>query len=192
MAPITLDDLRDEMAEDEERAVMSAIKMIDEMNSGSRPKFPSQKEVIRDVLVRACQFLRLQLNEALDKEDDDFLSASGQTDETPLLQDEGEKSSNQNEMNPSDQSEARTSDQGEERPKDQDQGTSNPQVQPGRSTCTSIRINHTASQGQQGDASTEDNIPNCRYHKWKERKHMDDCKFKHPNCVRNFLSMACG
>ena len=99
MAPITLDELRDEMAEDEEKAVMSTIKVIDEMISGSRPKFPSQKEVIRDVLVKACQFLRLQLIEALDKEDDDdFQSASGQTDETPLPQGEEEKSSKQNEV----------------------------------------------------------------------------------------------
>ena len=164
MAPITLDDLRDEMAKDKEKEVMTTLKVIDEMISGSRPKFPSQKEISRDGLIKACQFLKLQLIEALEK-DGDFMSASDQTESPP------DQNENENEPAPSKEPEPSSS-------------TSSPSPGTDPTPAPTTSGNQTTSRGP---PSEEENVPNCRFHKWRECKNKDSCKFKHPELCKKFL-----
>ena len=165
MAPITLDDLRDEMAKDKDKTIMTTLKAIDEMISGSRPKFPSHKEISRDGLIKACQFLKLQLTEALEK-DGDFMSASDQT-ESP----DQNENQNENEPAPSKEPELSTS-----------TSSSSPGTEPTPAPKASENLKTS-----RGTSSAEENVPNCRFHKWRECKNKDSCKFKHPELCQKFL-----
>ena len=141
MAALSLEDLLKSVNQN----TKLAMRAIDELNSGSRNKFPTQKEISREELVKVCQIWRKQLLLALEKqgeeekeEEDEFADAS-----------DGDNTHSQNSQ-----------------------------------TVDGTRT--TDSTGPSSQEGTEEKRV-CTFHKWKECKNKEKCRYLHPKICQKYL-----
>ena len=173
---MTIEDVRKSLTS----SSMEAIRAIDELNSGKRNKFPSQKEISREDLVLVCRLLRHQLDEALEKCHD---KSHGQ--------DIGQEETFQE----------RTDDELEEEFHDATRNVNTQDeredLQPASTgTSTTVEASNQTCQEHTGPASgTKDDTkvinktikPVCRFHKYKKCNNKKTCKFDHPKICNKYM-----
>ena len=133
-----------------------AMRAIDELNSESRNKFPSQKEIPREELIKVCQIWRHQLIQALETQGSKDLPIENDKEDEFVDASEGPSTQTQNSQN-------------DEGTQTSGGGTSNA----GSSAPKLINQNEATRV--------------CSYHKWRECKHKDTCKFLHPKLCQKYL-----
>ena len=88
--------LLDKLRQSMNQTTKVAMRAIIDLNDEKTTKFPSQKEVPREELVKLCQILKLQLSEALgaleEKNDVQFIDAA--TDPMEIIEEEESNESN--------------------------------------------------------------------------------------------------
>ena len=186
--------LLDKLRQSMNQTTKVAMRAIIDLNDEKTTKFPSQKEVPREELVKLCQILKLQLSEALgaleEKNDVHFIDAA--TDPMEIIEEEEPKET-------SGTAEAietgETSDGTRASKPNPDEGvvaaeapteTNTNAKDESEAANASIRASRAGAEDgtRAKQAKAKDARPICKHHKNRKCLYKKTCRFSHPKLCK--------
>ena len=166
-----------------------AIRAIDELNSKKRTKFPSQKDISREELVKVCQLFRFQLDEALKRCQE--LEGKIQRDQNDQVQEQVEAEVEQDEQGEQvhggqdqDQHHGDHNNQGYHQKEQGDKDEAEDEEEQFADASEEVQSQPTITvQKPKGN-------PVCRFHKYKKCYRKKSCKFDHPKMCSKYLAFG--
>ena len=199
--------LLDKLRQSMNNATKVAMKAINDLNDEKITKFPSQKDVPREELVKLCQILKLQQAEAMraleasnkEKQAKQFIDATTNTLETNEENNENENvEAPENDGSPGQAPDGthanhvRAEDNEKEVTKEASNNANSGQVnnQDTKDAGTSTHAGRAEDGTRANTTKANDARPVCKFHKYKKCLHKKSCKFSHPKLCNKFLQFG--